>query len=429
MAYKMNKKRLLVVEPYGSYVGHPVKNADIFSDKNMINHYNYEFYGDKGLKNKCIRKFFFDTSKFYNLNYNEMVKVKKREFHKLILDTKNSYILFTTMHEWDMEALLILTKKGLKKTLEENNNILIIHSAFGMYSIFLKYANILNREFIGNNIKFSFFSEIQTYLMKQLYKNLDFYSLYFPVYHKETENKSYKNPKNKFISYLGVFSLYKNPFFLVDLIKQINSVKFLIQFYKIDESNFLLAKRFSGENNHKVVFNKISEKDYKKILGETKFGILPYDQYEYSARASGIFEEYLINGIPAFVPENTWMSYIAKKKNLIETVYDGSKEDFLEKFEFAYKNYDEILEKWKIESKKSLNERSFKTFFNKINRIFIGDNIEENIDVLNSKKILGNGMINYYVRSAFFFYDRGEIEQAEKVLSQVKSAPKNYADY
>ncbi|WP_420407935.1 glycosyltransferase [Hoeflea sp.] len=48
--------------------------------------------------------------------------------------------------------------------------------------------------------------------------------------------------------------------------------------------------------------------DYFDLLGTVDLIVLPYDTGLYSARSSGVLAEALAFGIPAVVPDNTWMS-------------------------------------------------------------------------------------------------------------------------
>lgn len=416
------ENRILILEPYGSHLGHPIKNVDLFSDKTVKEKYKYEFITDRGVKKQNIQKYFMNARKFYDLSINERVVVRKNEFKELILKIKDSHLLFSTTLEWDIEAWLELFKEGIEDNLKRKNNILTIHSGFGMYYSFLKHKKLL-KEIELSNVRFTFFSELQTYLMKKSYPSLIFGTLPFPVYGINSDSGG---GEKEFISYVGVFSIYKNPFFILDLVKKLKNEKFFIHFYKIDESNYFLAREFFLLQNCKTNFSKLSKNSYKDILQKSKFGVLPYNRYEYSLRPSGIFEEYFHNGIPVFVPDGTWMSYTLRKYGLGETIYNGELTDLVEKLKKVKRNEDELKSKWKARAEKFRRKLSLDNFFRNLKEIYLKMN--KNISV-HEKEIIKRGLVNYYVNGAFYYFERGDNDFSKRLLSEIKEEPEDYRDY
>ncbi len=416
------KNRILILEPYGSSFGHPVKNVDVFSDETLKGKYKFEFITDRGVRKQNIKNFFINAYRFYNLSIDERIKVRKREFKEIIYRVKNSHLLFSTTLEWDIEAWLELFKEGIEDNLKRRNNILTIHSGFGMYYSFLKHKKLL-KEIELSSVRFTFFSELQTYLMKKSYPSLFFGTLPFPVYGINSDSGG---GEKEFISYVGIFSIYKNPFFVLDLAKKLKKEEFFIHFYKIDETNYFLAREFFLLKNCKTNFNKLTKKAYKGIFQKSRFGILPYDRYEYSLRPSGIFEEFFYNGIPVFVPDGTWMGYTLRKYGLSETIYNGKFTDFVEKLKKVKRNELELKSKWKARAEKFRRELSLDNFFQNLKEIYLKMN--KNISV-HEKETIKRGLVNYYVNGAFYYFEKGDMDFSRKILSEIREEPEDYRDY
>ncbi len=420
----MNKNKYTLVELYGSALGHPLKNIELFSPKKIREKYNYDLLVDKGIRKKSLTKWFFKASDFYSIDISEKVKLREKEFFKLFSSLKNTKIVFLTSLEWDVEAFLNLVKKGISKIIAKNNLEVLIHSGFGLHFSFIKHRDILVNKKEFKRIHFSFFSEIQTHIAKKLFPSLNFYTLYMPHY------KTEKNSENKaeFLSYTGVFSIYKNPVFVSDLTKKLNKEKFFIQLYFIDESNLLLAKKFFETKNALCLFRKLTGEEYKKILSKTKYGLLPYNKYEYSARASGLFEEYLMSGIPAFVTDGTWMAFKLRSYGLEETIFDGKLDDFLQKYKDAERIYEYIKEKWLISGERARKKRSFKSFFKNLEMILSEGKDPFPLQVVPEESVK-NGIVNFFVKGGLYYLESGNRELSQTFFQMLKAEPQGYRDY
>lgn len=131
--------------------------------------------------------------------------------------------------------------------------------------------------------------------MKKFHKNM----LFIPDYYYD-ENKygMYKIIKKKEkVICLGTMNPYKK---LEELVKVFNKngVTLEIRGYFYDKKRFNELNRIR-KNNIFIEDAILTESDYYKLLGESKYSILPYDMNEYRARTSGILQECaFLNVIP-----------------------------------------------------------------------------------------------------------------------------------
>lgn len=160
---------------------------------------------------------------------------------------------------------------------------------------------------------------------------------------------------------------------------------------------------------------------YYRSIKASKIGLLPYDSYSYSIRASGILEEYMLSNIPVIVPKNTWMSYFLTIHNGGGCIYNEDIEnDFNVKVQTLLNNYENEKVKAIQASQKVYSVRNLSYAIKKIEYLYehrTVTNIDKHLLKHKYLKIINKGKAEYFTRVAEQYLIENNTDMTHKYLN------------
>lgn len=93
-----------------------------------------------------------------------------------------------------------------------------------------------------------------------------------------------------------------------------------------------------------ILEHVLSDEEYKRLLDQADFIVLPYRRVEYFNKISGVAIEAALAGIPMIVTENTWLSWALQEYGTGLTVKDGDVDDLVSKIVFALQHREAMAE-------------------------------------------------------------------------------------
>lgn len=294
------KKKIIVVDYIGNSneegipIGHPIKvvdeyinliNKDLFDTK-VICPSNYE-----GIMNNKIDK----TLDYYiNLSSNKKINDKIKDFIKKYKNIKKSVqeadkediIWFINV---DFVLFVYLTLSNKKKLNNTMLNLYMYKYSFGSFKTIKNY-------FIEKSVK-------KAKLILKTNPRLKFPTnsevIYIPDYYyrRDQYDKYIKPDKKEEVVCLGTMNNDKMIEEVIDIFKDKN-IKVKIMGHFFDKERYMKIKNNISSNI--ILEDRYIEKDeYYRIMGESKYAILPYREDVYMERTSGVLiESMFLNTIP-----------------------------------------------------------------------------------------------------------------------------------
>ncbi len=405
---KSFKGKIAFVEPYVSTGAHSYKHITLIPEILSKKGVDCIFYVDKSARvpenSLTVKKVFVNPNDIEGLEEEKVIKIRSDEYKKFLISEKSKRIVFLTVKDADFVALVeALTSPELFEKIKNGNRIIFIHSAYYIYPSLLLVSKS-KREMISQlrgKVRFTFYSEFQVDLMRKIMPEFDSDFLPLPVYDKIYEvSKRKRSSKKSYLSYFGLYNILKRPYLIYNCVDKINE-NYLIHLFPAGERNvfFLLnflKKKKGYPKELKLIFNRVDKDVYINHLLQSKIGLLPYDDEKYGFQASGIFEEYVLAGIPVVVPQDTWMSAMIDKFKAGGVAF-MDETDFHIKVKLILDGYDEF-KKRALEAREKFFEFRKSDIF--LEAVFEGKTVYSEDWSEDFRDVFNNGY--YYIREIFF---------------------------
>ncbi len=343
----MSEKKTFI-EPYASIGGHMWGNVNFLQKSLHDEGVDYEFIVERDCdipNYGFAQQFLMHRSELNKQAYVNRIQTRVREYANLFETRDSSLFIFLTnfTFEFDVWRILLKDSSWRKKILSEDRVIVVQITVLS-----LKFFDLLKQcapelHELKRNLFFSFFSELQPVLVKKYTEYENCFTLFQAAHERFSYTVRPKNIQETYLSYLGFYNWEKNPHLMLDAFGQVNKEPFHIHFYPVTHNNSSLYSAFERKKRSDdfIDCRRLSADEYQEAIFRTKIGLLPYDSFTYSIRASGLLEEYLFAGVPVIVPEHSWLSFFLNRFAGGGVTFNPSQTgDFQKKIQQVVEQYD-----------------------------------------------------------------------------------------
>ncbi|MBN2143604.1 MAG: glycosyltransferase [Candidatus Aureabacteria bacterium] len=429
-------KSIIFIEPYASLGGHMYKNLHCLEKKIREQDISYQFIAEKNIRLPSGRHILPALRSSIQLQEepdNVQTEIRKNEYRDLIASRSHTMFVFLTAFQNELQIVhQFLQDPSFRESLIKKENKLVFHittPSFHLFNIITACKKELSE--LQNNLFFSFFSRLQTWVIKNQWETPNAFTLFASGYEDLRYANQSRHMKEKWLSCLGRFQTVKCPHLILEGFQKFKKNPFHVHFYPINELNFGLYSAFmkNKKSSDRIVCQPMKPKEYQNAIFQTKVGLLPYDSRHYSIQASGPLEEYLFAGVPVIVPKESWLSYFAEKFDAGYVNYDETvPKDFETQLEKLLNNYDHYKQKSLLAADKIFQERNTGCFVKILQNI--GENKVSGIELSPEKAqqlkpILNKGCCRLYTLFAEECFRKGESQRAHLFLKKALSYDQN----
>lgn len=431
-------KKFIFIEPYVSYGGHNYKHLTVIPATFERLGYDYFFYAEDipepPFSNEKVAFSLSPVSDIKGLNKFEYINKRSTEFKKIVMaHTGATFVFLTTLEEDFPVWMSLICDDSFREIVKANDSLIVVQSTAGLYRNMLYLSDEEKKALddLNRNLFWGQYTDLQAIIGNELVPEMNFIECLLPIYDFFIPENMVAS-EDKYYSYIGRFDIGKGPHQILPALKAFPDKDFFLHFYPVTQTNFLFYLEVLKNASEKIrMYNGLLARDeYADSLTNARLGLLPYDSYEYSIRATGVLEEYILNEVPVIVPKDSWLDYIVNENEGGAVVFDEMQADgIVDAINDAESNFAELKEKVRRTAASFKARMRADAFVERMDLL----NKTRNVDVedVSRKKsryarTLGKGFAHFYVYCASEYMNEGEVQKAEECIQKAMDADADY---
>ena len=371
-------KKIIFVEPYVSMGGHNYKHLTVIPATFERIGVDYKFISEQivnpPFQNDKVDFCLSYAGEYKGLQPADYIQKRGDEFKRIISENVGGLFVFLTTLEEDFKVWMSLFSDiDFQTKIKVDDAVIIIQSTAGLYKNML-FLSEQEKQALMNlkaHVFWGQYTDLQVIIGKELVPEMNFFECLLPIYDFFMRDDC-KKYDDRYLSYIGRFDEGKGPWYIIPALKSLPDEEFFIHFYPVTDKNFLFycgVVQSKGENV-KLYNDLLTRDQYADALCNAKLGLLPYDSYEYSIRATGVLEEYILNGVPVIVPKDSWLEYILKEHCGGGMIFDENEQDgFIKAINEANTNYAKLKKEALLTAESFKGRMKVESFVEKIRSI------------------------------------------------------------